>query len=69
MSSTDCAVVKKARAGPIWAEHSCVAVTSEVWGIRNAAQLSGFDWPVPRGAVPDITLRTWIQPLNLNLLG
>jgi hypothetical protein len=27
------------------------------------------DRPVPRGAVPDITLRTWVAPLNLNLLG
>jgi len=37
--------------------------------IVHQVPFSQLDWPVPRGAVPDITLRTWVHPLNLNLLG
>jgi len=31
---------------------------------RAPRPFAQYDWPVP-----DISLRTWVQPLNLNLLG
>jgi hypothetical protein len=37
--------------------------------IARQVPFSQLDWPVPRGAAPSISLRTWIHPLNLNLLG
>lgn len=35
----------------------------------TAAPFTLTDWPVPRGRQPAIGLRTWIDPLKVNLLG
>jgi hypothetical protein len=54
------------------------AVASQTWtqnlleSTLSVAAPSPFfqtDWPLPRVAVPAITLRTWIDALRLNLLG
>lgn len=34
-----------------------------------AGQVPDFDWPNPRGYVPSIVLKTWIDPLKVNLAG
>lgn len=35
----------------------------------NGQPPANCDWPVPRAATPSITLKTWTDPLKLNLLG
>lgn len=34
-----------------------------------AAPFAQYDWPNPKGRTPGISLRTWIDPLKLNLYG